>query len=110
MSDLKEIGFYTLSNERAKNMSEFSQMKRCEMIITEYCNFKCKYCRGLDDKIYGDRVLKQLLLDEVKKNIDLRCTDLYTVGKSKFVEYNVIKSINKADIEMIKNKKNNKPK
>jgi hypothetical protein len=29
-------------------------MKRCEMIITEYCNFKCPYCRGLKDEIYGN--------------------------------------------------------
>jgi len=74
--DLKNIGFYSLSDERAKNSSEFSQMKRCEMIITEYCNFKCPYCRGLKDWIYGDRKLKMLSLDEVKRNIDLWCEPL----------------------------------
>lgn len=41
--DLKEIGFYTLLDERVLNTSETSQMKRCEMIITEYCNFRCPY-------------------------------------------------------------------
>lgn len=71
--DLKEIGFYTLSDERCKNSSETSQMKRCEMIITEYCNFKCPYCRGLKDEIYGDRKIKQLSLDEIKHNIDMWC-------------------------------------
>lgn len=70
---LEDIGFYTLSDERAKNTSITSQMKRCEMIITEYCNFKCEYCRGLDDGIYGDRKIKQLSLEEVKKNIDYWC-------------------------------------
>lgn len=55
MNDLKEIGFYTLSNERVKNVSAQSQMKRCEMIITEYCNFKCPYCRGLKDEIQKER-------------------------------------------------------
>lgn len=70
---LEEIGFYTLSDERAKNASENSQMKRCEMIITEYCNFKCLYCRGLKDKIYGERDVKQLNLEEIKHNIDLWC-------------------------------------
>ena len=71
--ELKNIGFYTLSNERVKNTSETSQMKRCEMIITEYCNFKCPYCRGLKDEIYGERKIKQLSLEEIKHNIDLWC-------------------------------------
>jgi len=71
--DLKTIEFYSLSDERALNSSETSQMKRCEMIITEYCNFNCPYCRGLKDWIYGDRKFKMLSLDEVKKGIDLWC-------------------------------------
>jgi cyclic pyranopterin phosphate synthase len=74
--DLKNIGFYSLSDERAKNSSETSQMKRCEMIITEYCNFKCPYCRGLKDWVYGDRKLKMLSLIEVKRNIDFWCEPL----------------------------------
>ena len=49
--NLKNIGFYTLSDERAANVSDTSQMKRCEMIITEYCNFKCPYCRGLPEQV-----------------------------------------------------------
>jgi len=73
MKNLKDIGFYTLSNERVKNVSDTSQMKRCEMIITEYCNFKCPYCRGLKDSIYGDRKFKQLSLEEIKTNIDYWC-------------------------------------
>jgi len=73
MKNLSNIGFYTLSDERVKNTSEFSQMKRCEMIITEYCNFSCPYCRGLNPEIYGDRVVKQLSLEEIKNNIDLWC-------------------------------------
>jgi len=71
--DLKEIGFYSLSDDRVNNLSNTSQMKRCEMIITEYCNFSCPYCRGLDDSIYGDRKLKQLSLSEIKQNIDYWC-------------------------------------
>jgi len=70
---LEKIGFYTLSDERVNNTSETSQMKRCEMIITEYCNFKCPYCRGLKDAIYGKRNIKELSLDEIKHNIDLWC-------------------------------------
>ena len=70
---LEDIGFYTLSNKRAAEASEKSGMKRCEMIITEYCNFKCPYCRGLDASIYGDRRIKQLSFEEICKNIDLWC-------------------------------------
>jgi len=72
-NNLENIGFYTLSDERVRNVSDTSQMKRCEMIITEYCNFKCPYCRGLKSEIYGDRKFKQLSLDEIKKNIDYWC-------------------------------------
>ena len=73
MKELKDIGFYTLSNERVANVSETSQMKRCEMIITEYCNFRCPYCRGLKNEIYGERKIKELSLNEIKRNIDLWC-------------------------------------
>jgi len=73
IEELKSIGFYTLSNERAANASETSQMKRCELIITEYCNFKCPYCRGLKAEIYGERQIKELALSEIKQNIDFWC-------------------------------------
>ena len=73
MERLEEIGFYSLSDMRVKNASENSEMKRCEMIITEYCNFNCSYCRGLAPEIYGDRRIKQLSLEEIKKNIDYWC-------------------------------------
>jgi MoaA/NifB/PqqE/SkfB family radical SAM enzyme len=44
---LENIGFYTLSNHRASQTNETSPMWRCEMILTNRCNFKCPYCRGL---------------------------------------------------------------
>ena len=70
---LENIGFYTLSDERAMTTNIHSQMKRGEIIITEYCNFKCPYCKGLKDEIYKDRKIKQLSLDEVKNILDLWC-------------------------------------
>lgn len=73
MDKLEQIGFYTLSDERAANTSMTSQMKRCEMIITEYCNFSCPYCRGLKDEIYGDRKVKELSFNEIIHNINLWC-------------------------------------
>ena len=70
---LEKIGFYTLTEERAKNSSVNSRMMRCELIILERCNFACPYCRGLKDYIYGDRPKKQLSLEEIKRNIDYWC-------------------------------------
>lgn len=46
---LENIGFYTLSDERAKNTSETSPMQRCEMLVTGRCNFVCPYCRGFSN-------------------------------------------------------------
>ena len=63
---LANIGFYTLEDYRAMNVSSDSPMWRTEIIITEYCNFKCSYCRGLSSEIYGERQKKQLSLNEVK--------------------------------------------
>jgi len=45
---LESIGFYTLNDERAKNVSGTSPMQRCEMLVTGRCNFSCPYCRGFD--------------------------------------------------------------
>jgi len=73
---LEDIGFYTLSDERAKSTSPTSQMKRCEMIINEYCNFKCPYCRGLAEMVFDNRIKKELSIEEIKRNIDLWCDGL----------------------------------
>lgn len=56
MNKLEEIGFYTLSNDRAKNTSSKSRLSRCEILLTGRCNFKCPYCRGIggEDKKFED--------------------------------------------------------
>jgi molybdenum cofactor biosynthesis enzyme MoaA len=43
---LEDIGFYTLSDERAKKASGTSPMWRGELLVTGECNFSCNYCRG----------------------------------------------------------------
>ncbi len=73
MDKLKKIGFYTLEDYRVMQVNRYSPMWRCEIILTEYCNFNCHYCRGLDQEIYGNRKVKQLSLEEVKKIIDIWC-------------------------------------
>jgi MoaA/NifB/PqqE/SkfB family radical SAM enzyme len=54
---LEDIGFYTLCDERAKVSDGTTRMYRCEMILTNKCNFKCPYCRGLRDDCIGDMPL-----------------------------------------------------
>ena len=44
---LEDIGFYTLSDERARTASATSRLQRCELILTGGCNFKCPYCRHI---------------------------------------------------------------
>lgn len=50
---LEQIGFYTLSDKRALTSSDTSPLWRCELILTDKCNFKCPYCRGLQSDIQG---------------------------------------------------------
>ena len=63
---LQDIGFYTLSDERAKIASSASPLMRCELILTDTCNFKCPYCRGLKQDITGT-----LTLDRAKEIVSL---------------------------------------
>lgn len=63
---LEDIGFYTLSDERAQTISIDSPLARCELIVTSRCNFRCPYCRGIRKDID-----KELTLEEAKTVIDL---------------------------------------
>jgi len=47
---LEEIGFYTLTDHRARIANIYSNLHRCELILTDRCNFNCTYCRGIDEK------------------------------------------------------------
>lgn len=44
---LERIGYSTLTDQRAMTASTTSPMRRCEMILTNRCNFACPYCNGL---------------------------------------------------------------
>jgi molybdenum cofactor biosynthesis enzyme MoaA len=63
---LEDIGFYTLSNQRAKSASWQSPLQRCELILTDRCNFKCAYCRGVKSEYKGD-----LTSSQAKEVVDL---------------------------------------
>lgn len=67
---LDEIGFYTLTNERAMHASEVSPIWRGEIIVTGQCNFNCIYCRRLPPKDMDNNlvlgVIEQWLGDGLK--------------------------------------------
>lgn len=75
MSDLSEIGFYTLSNDRVEQASKTSPLWRCEMILTGECNFSCPYCRGIRGDIDPELDFKEavgivdLWLEDGLKNV-----------------------------------------
>jgi MoaA/NifB/PqqE/SkfB family radical SAM enzyme len=56
---LEDIGFYTLSDKRAEETSWKSDLQRCELILTDRCNFNCVYCRGIKKDLRGDLTLGQ---------------------------------------------------
>ena len=60
---LEKIGFYTLEDERARNVSACSPLWRCELLLTSRCNFNCVYCRK--------RSIRDISLDATKKIMDL---------------------------------------
>lgn len=73
MDKLENIGFYTLSDNRVKNSSEFSPLYRAEFILTDNCNFSCPYCRGLREDLRGEysfdeciKAIKELVRHNLK--------------------------------------------
>lgn len=51
---LENIGFYTLCDARAAQTSDSSPLWRCELLLTDRCNFKCPYCIPLREDCRGD--------------------------------------------------------
>ncbi len=47
---LENIGFYTLSDVRARNVNSTTPLSRCELLVTSECNFKCPYCRPMESE------------------------------------------------------------
>jgi molybdenum cofactor biosynthesis enzyme MoaA len=74
-TSLEKIGFYTLSDDRAKNVSVNSPLWRAELILTDACNFKCTYCRGVKKELSGTLPLEkaketvQFWLNEGLRNV-----------------------------------------
>jgi molybdenum cofactor biosynthesis enzyme MoaA len=69
---LEEIGFYTLDDNRAASSSHLTPLHRCELILTDACNFSCAYCRGLPNDCGGNMKLdfaKFVVLEWCKENL-----------------------------------------
>lgn len=67
---LRDIGFYTLSDERAAQCSAFSPLWRCELLLTDRCNFACPYCRGMREDLRG-----AFSWDDARRVVDLWIAD-----------------------------------
>lgn len=65
---LEDIGFYTLSDNRAENASSTSPLWRCEVLVTNRCNFNCPYCRHVGPE-------KDMTWDDAKVVLDLWIKD-----------------------------------
>jgi len=48
MRTLDDVGFYTMTEKRVATSTCYTPVYRAEFIITDLCNFKCPYCRGID--------------------------------------------------------------
>ena len=63
---LEDVGFYTLSDKRAQRATSRTKLKRCELILSSKCNFKCPYCRGIKSDYDKD-----LSLDEATYYVNM---------------------------------------
>ena len=115
MTNLQDIGFYTLSNERAKNSSEKTPLQRCELILTDLCNFKCPYCMGIREDCQGtisfERAMEilNLWIKEGLKNVRFsggeptlysRLDELVAHCRMNNVEHIAISTNGSADLEL----------
>lgn len=55
---LDDIGFYTLTDRRARTSSHTTPLSRCELVLTDRCNFSCPYCKPLREDCRGDMTEK----------------------------------------------------
>ncbi len=70
---LEDIGFYTLSDYRATHVRSDSPLHRCELVLTDRCNFNCPYCQsshvGTDLDLEDAMRILEIWLDNGLKNI-----------------------------------------
>lgn len=112
---LEDIGFYTLSDQRAKTASPFSELQRVEILITDKCNFNCPYCRGSDcgeedaqyiyqiiNRCAGCRGLKNIRFSGGEPTLHPDIKDIVRYAKFMGVERIAISTNGSADLELYK--------
>ncbi|MFA5037530.1 MAG: radical SAM protein [Candidatus Izemoplasmatales bacterium] len=111
--ELEKIGFYTLSDNRARNISTSSPLWRCELLLTDRCNFKCPYCRGANEwtkgtlsfddakhvmDIWSDGGLKNVRFSGGEPTLVPYLSELVGYAKSKNIERIAVSSNGSADL------------
>ena len=115
--NLKDIGFYTLSDARVANVAAqgvFSPLSRCELILTNACNFKCPYCRGLPTpirktmpiekakfivKMWGSHKLKNVRFSGGEPTVYPHIVELVKYAKEQGIERIAISSNGSAELD-----------
>jgi MoaA/NifB/PqqE/SkfB family radical SAM enzyme len=110
---LEDIGFYTLEDRRAAQASMSSPLWRCELILTDRCNFRCPYCRTMREDCQGEmpfdraREVVQYWCDQGLKNVRFsggepslynQIFDLVRLAKDGGVEHVAVSSNGSADL------------
>lgn len=112
---LEQIGFYTLSDYRAEHATDKTPLWRCELVLTDKCNFKCPYCRGMRSDISGSMpfdTASQVLnywIKESLKNVRFsggeptlypKLTELVEIAKKGKVEHIAVSTNGSAPIKL----------
>lgn len=114
MDTLKNIGFYTLSDDRAKHTGIDKPLARCELILTDKCNFKCPYCRGPKHereafipferaeqvvKMWGEQGLKNIRFSGGEPTLYKRLPDLVKLAREVGAEHIAISTNGSAKLD-----------
>jgi len=76
---LEHGGFSTMYDKRVRELSGSSEMKRCELILTDLCTFRCPYCHGIREECRGNipmekaRMIIDLWTENGLENLRFSC-------------------------------------
>lgn len=114
---LDNIGFYTMSEDRVKQASVISPLWRCELVLTDRCNFKCPYCRGLKDdckkdidievakriiNYWGDNNLKNIRFSGGEPTLHPHLSEIVMLSRERGIKRIAISTNGSADLEYYK--------
>ena len=63
---LEHVGFSTMYDKRVRELSGSSEMKRCELILTDLCTFRCPYYHGIREECRGN-----IPMEKARRIIDI---------------------------------------